>query len=98
MNELERLRLAYDTIEEPTEAATATARERLHAELRGDDLATSSENGRAGLAPHHKRPHAGRRRRMFVAVAAVLVVAGLLLVPGIGVGSRILDLLEPLGV
>src|SRR5262245_57358683 len=98
MNELERLRRAYDTIDEPTQAAVAKARERLLAEIASLQLPGSAENGHARLAPHHKRRPAGRTRRVLVGVAALLAVAGLLVVPGIGVGSRILDLLEPPGV
>jgi hypothetical protein len=36
----------------------------------------------------------GRRRWAFVALAAVILVGGLLVTPALGIGSRILDLIE----
>jgi hypothetical protein len=42
----------------------------------------------------HPRPSRPRRRRAFIAVAAALLVGGLLVTPAVGIGSRLLALIE----
>jgi Tol biopolymer transport system component len=42
----------------------------------------------------HPRPSRPRRRRAFVAVAAAILVGGLLVTPAVGIGSRLLALIE----
>jgi len=94
MNELGRLRRAYDAIDEPDKEVVATARERLLAEVSFGDPASSAGNGRPRLAPSRGRRAHRRRRWGLVAVAAVLVAGGLLVTPGVGVGGRVLDLIR----
>jgi Tol biopolymer transport system component len=42
----------------------------------------------------HPRPSRPRRRRAFVAVAALILVGGLLVTPAVGIGGRLLALIE----
>ena len=63
----------------PSEDAVSTARELL---LRGIG------------SFDHPRPSRPRRRRAFVAVAAAILVSGLLVMPAVGIGGRLLALIE----
>ena len=78
MTELARMRSMYEAIEEPTELTVSTAREVLLREI------ASTET------PRPSRP----RLRVFVAAAAAVLVGGLLVTPALGLGSRLLDLLD----
>src|SRR5262245_63346482 len=79
MSELTRLRHAYEVVEEPDGDVVAAARAQLL------DAIESAE-----------RPRQPRRRRipLLVAVALVVVAGGLLAVPALGLGSRLLALFD----
>src|SRR5580765_4216813 len=62
----------------PSEDAISAARELLHGEIGSSERMRSSRTTRRGL----------------VAVAVVILVGGLLVTPALGIGSRILDLIE----
>ena len=79
MSELARMRRAYDAIEEPTDQTVSAAREVLLREI------GSSES------PRPARPE---RRWVFAAIAAAILVGGLLVTPAFGIGDRLLALIE----
>ena len=62
----------------PSEDAISAARELLHGEIGSSERMRSSRTTRRGL----------------VAVAVVILVGGLLVTPALGIGSRLLDLIE----
>jgi len=73
------MRRAYDAIEEPTDQTVSAAREVLLREI------GSSES------PRPARPE---RRWVFAAIAAAILVGGLLVTPAFGIGDRLLALIE----
>src|SRR5262245_47717469 len=77
MSELTRLRDAYEVVEEPDAEVVAAARALLLDEIES-------------LERPRRSPR--RRRRLVVAVALVVVAGGLLSVPALGLGSRLLAL------
>jgi hypothetical protein len=79
VNELARMRRAFDAIEEPGEETAAAAREALLREI------ASTES------PSPSQP---RRRWVVVALAAALLVGGLLVTPAFGIGGRLLELIQ----
>ena len=79
MTELAPMRRAYDAIEEPNEETVAAAREVLLREI------GSSES---------QRPSRPTRRWAFVASAAAILVGGLLVTPAVGIGGRLLALIQ----
>ena len=79
MTELERIRRVYDAIEEPTDKTISTAREVLLREIGSVESL---------------RPSRSRRRRAFVGIAAAILVCGVLVTPAIGIGDRLLALIE----
>ena len=91
MNELDRLRRAYDAIDAPSEVAVATARELLRSEIEG---ANPVGNGLPRHEPPERRRAHRRRGRALVALAAAILVGGLLVTPALGIGSRLLDLIQ----
>jgi TolB protein len=66
-------------VEAPSEDAVSTARELLLRQIGSVESA---------------RPSRPRRRRAFVAVAAAIQVSGLLVMPAVGIGGRLLALIE----
>ena len=76
MSELTRMRRAFDSIEGPTGEAVSIAREMLRREIDAFDSQRPSRS----------------RRLVLVATAAAILVAGLLVTPAFGLGSRLLDL------
>lgn len=67
------MRRAYDAVDGPSEETVAAAREMLLGELGSIE------------SPSPSRPES---RRVVVAVAAVILVGGLLVSPAFGIGSR----------
>jgi WD40-like Beta Propeller Repeat len=79
VTELARMRRAYDAIEEPNDETVSAAREVLLGEI------GSSER------PRPSRPE---RRWVFAAIAAAILIGGLLVTPAFGIGGRLLDLIQ----
>ena len=91
MNELDRLRRAYDAIDAPSEVAVATARELLRSEIEG---ANPVGNGLPRHEPPERRRAHRRRGRALVALVAGILLVGLLVTPTVGIGGRLLALIE----
>ena len=79
MTELARIRSVYDAIEEPTDKTISTARQALLREIGSVESL---------------RPSRSRRRRAIVGIAAAILVCGVLVTPAIGIGDRLLDLIQ----
>ena len=79
MSELGHMRRAYGAIEEPNDETVAAAREVLLREIGSIE------------SPRPSRP---KNRGVIVAIAAAILVGGLLVTPALGIGGRLLELIR----